>query len=86
MHQYGTCFTLHINVRASTVPVFIYIADTVRAYKERMKLGRFNPEEQKRREVEKEKILKEEEQKMVDIQIGDRHVVCQYIELSAKFY
>ena len=37
-------------------------------------------------EVEKEKILKEEVQKMVDIQIGDRQVVCQYIELPAKFY
>ncbi|CAH1791766.1 unnamed protein product [Owenia fusiformis] len=49
--------------------------DSVRAYKERMKLGRFaeiSPEEKKRQEEEKEQKEKEEKERADSMKIGDR--------------
>ena len=52
--------------------MLLHIADSVRAFKERMKLGRFNPEEQKRKEEEKQKREEEEKQILANMEVGNR--------------
>jgi len=47
-------------------------SDSVRAFKERMKMGRFDPEAQKKREEEEEKQKAEEEAAAAKITVGDR--------------
>jgi len=53
----------------------MYHTESLRAFKENMKLGRFkdvDPEEQKRREAEKQQREHEEEEKARSIQVGNR--------------
>ena len=47
----------------------------MRAFKQKMKLGRFDPEEQKRREEEKQKKDEEEAAAVAAMKVGDRCVV-----------
>ncbi|XP_076441926.1 tubulin-folding cofactor B-like [Babylonia areolata] len=47
-------------------------ADSVRAFKERNKIGRFNEEEQKKREAERLKKEEEDKQKAETFKVGDR--------------
>ena len=52
--------------------------DTVRAFKERMKVGQFkevSEEEKLQKEAEKEKREREEKEKVESIQIGSRFVL-----------
>ena len=49
--------------------------DSLRAFKENMKLGRFkdiDPEEQKRKDAEKQQKERDEEEKACSIQVGNR--------------
>jgi len=51
------------------------VTDSLRAFKENMKLGRFkdvDPEEQRRRDEESQRKECEEEEKARSIQVGDR--------------
>ena len=51
------------------------MTDSVRAFKERMKIGRFrevNPEEQKKLDEEKKKKEQEEMEKVASIKVGNR--------------
>jgi tubulin-folding cofactor B len=53
----------------------IALTDSVRAFKERNKLGRFkevDPEEQKRIEEEKQRKEKESQEKADSMKVGDR--------------
>ena len=53
----------------------ICLTDSVRAFKERNKMGRFrevDPEEQKRLDEEKAKKEQEEKEKAESIKVGDR--------------
>ena len=47
-------------------------SDSVKAYKERMKMGRFNPELQKQKEEEKQKKAEGESKAIEGIKVGDR--------------
>ena len=49
-----------------------HFSDSVRAFKERMKMGRFNPEEQQRREEEKLQREAADQSKIETMNIGDR--------------
>ena len=46
--------------------------DSVKAFKERMKMGRFDPELQKQKEEEKQKKAEEEQKKIEGMKAGDR--------------
>ncbi len=46
--------------------------DSVRAYKERMKMGRFDPELQKEKEEEKKRKAEEEARKIEGMKVGNR--------------
>ncbi len=50
-----------------------FSTDSVRAFKERNKMGRFDPEEQKRKEEQKLKNEQEEKQLVSQMKIGDRY-------------
>ena len=47
-------------------------SDSVKAYKERMKMGRFNPELQKQKEEEKQKKAEDEAKAIEGIKVGER--------------
>lgn len=56
-------------------PVHIFETDSVRAFKERNKLGRFqevDPEEKKRQEEEKQRKEQENKERAEKMKIGDR--------------
>jgi len=58
-----------------TETVVTCTADSLRAFKENMKLGRFkdvDPEEEKRRDAERQRKEREEEEKARSIQVGNR--------------
>ena len=50
------------------------LVDSVRAFKQRMKLGRFNPEEQEKKDEEKKKKEEEEAAAIAAMKVGDRWV------------
>ena len=56
---------------------YSFIVDSVRAFKQRMKMGQFadvDPEEQKKKEEEIKQKEKEEEEKANSIKVGNRYV------------
>ena len=56
------------------VCIFFGFSDTVRAFKERNKLGRFDPEEEKLKEEAKQKQQEAEKAQIEKMKVGDR---CQ---------
>ena len=54
---------------------FLFVVDSVRAFKERMKMGRFkevDPEEQKRLDEEKESKEQEDKERIESMKVGNR--------------
>lgn len=67
-----------------TVPLLGVLSDSVRAFKEKMKLGQFkdvDPEEKKRQEAEKLQLEKEEEEKAKTITTGNRLFYARLLAL-----
>ena len=59
--------------------IYFNCPDSVRAFKQRMKMGQFkdaDPEEQKRIEEEKQKKEQEEQEKVAAMKAGDRCVIA----------
>ena len=54
--------------------MFFLFSDSVRAFKERNRIGRFNEEAQKKKLEEQQKKEEEEKEKAASMKVGDRYV------------
>lgn len=63
--------------------LFLLFSDSVRAFKERNKIGRFNEEAQKKKLEEQQKKEEEEKEKAASMKVGDRYVAEGMLWLSA---
>ena len=65
----------------------MFVAESLRAFKENMKLGRFkdiDPEEQKRKDAERQQKERDEEEKARSIQVGNRWELISAGEINSS--